>query len=47
LGRQRGWRGREGEKPTWRQTYRRKILVLHGFKEPQVAKIFTRLEILG
>jgi hypothetical protein len=35
-----GREGGEGEKPTWRQTNR-------GFKQLQVAKIFTRLEYLG
>ena len=52
VGRARSWgnrerghrRRREEEKPTWRQTDRKKILISHGFKQPQVAKIFTILE---
>ena len=36
--------GDKEEKPTWRHTDRKKILILCGFKQPQVAKIFTRLE---
>ena len=32
------------EKPTWRQTNRKMVLIPRGFKQPQVAKIFTRLE---
>lgn len=35
---------RGGEKPTWRQTNRKMILIPRGFKQPQVAKIVTRLE---
>ena len=34
----------EGEMPTWRQLNRKMILISRGFKQPQVAKIFTRLE---
>jgi hypothetical protein len=34
----------KGEKPTWGQTDRKMILIPCGFKQPQVAKIFTRLE---
>ena len=54
VGRARSWgnrererghrRRREEEKPTWRQTDRKKILISHGFKQAQVAKIFTTLE---
>jgi hypothetical protein len=32
------------EEPTWRQQDRKKIQIPRGFKQLQVAKIFTRLE---
>jgi hypothetical protein len=36
-----------GEKPTWRQTNRKMILIPHGFEQPQVAKIVTKIRIIG
>jgi hypothetical protein len=38
---------KEGEKPTWRQTDGKKILIPRDFKQPPVGKVFTGLEILG
>jgi hypothetical protein len=34
----------KGEKSTWRQMDRKKILISRGFKQTQAAKIFTKLE---
>jgi hypothetical protein len=40
----REWSEKKEEKPTWRQPDRKKILIPCGFKQPQVVKIFTKLE---